>query len=375
MLYFDHNATSPLCDAAREAWLRACEDFPGNPSSPHRLGSRADRALANGRGALADFIGCDPADLVFTSGATESNNTIMRHIVSTEGDVLISSIEHPSNLQSARALAGDRIRLIPVHPDGVVDTSWLEGELVKRTPALISVMAANNETGVLQPWREIQALCKQHAVPFHCDASQWLGKESPAGLGDCEFVSGCAHKFGGPLGIGFLKVHHDIRPLLIGGPQEEFRRAGTENLPAILAMVAALKERSSGIAEQRASRISMRERFEGELLSLGAIIIGSTAPRLWNTVLAIMPDADCRQRWVVKLDKHGVAASTGSACASGKEQVSHVLTAMGIPKDEATRAIRFSSGWDTTSVQWERLAEKVRDAAAELLRVDSSGAR
>ena len=364
MRYFDHNATHPLSPAAREAWLDAMERFIGNPSSPHRLGDRADRALNDARERLAGWLGCGAADLVWTSGATESNNTAVAHFA-IEGDreAWVSAIEHPSVLAAVRRHFTGRHRLIPVRRDGVVEVDWLRAELSRSRPAFIGVMAANNETGVLQPWRALLALCREHDVPFFCDAAQWVGKLCALGLGACEVVTGCAHKFGGPPGVGFLKAPARLRPLIVGGPQEDGRRAGTENVPGVLAMIAALAEREGG-----AERIALREQFEAELREVlpGIEIVGASAERLWNTVSAIMPEIDCRQRWVVKLDKLGFAVSTGSACASGKEEPSHVLAAMGFTAAQAARVLRFSSGWETSPADWSALRDGLIRAVREL---------
>jgi len=223
------------------------------------------------------------------------------------------------------------------------------------------VMAANNETGVHQPWREVLALCRDHGVPFFCDAAQWLGREPAAGLGGCDWVSGCAHKFGGPRGIGFLKGPARGRwaPLLVGGPQEEGRRAGTENVAGAWSFAAALTEREAALGrDEQAVRLTWRNEFvQAMQRSLpGFELVGASSPRLWNTVSALMPAADCLQRWVVKLDKAGFAVSTGSACASGQEKPSHVLLAMGYHPDEAGRVLRFSSGWETSAEDWQALA-------------------
>ncbi len=367
--YFDHNATSPLHPAARQAWLDATEKFIGNPSSPHRVGARADAALNEARERLAKFLGCDALDIVWTSGATESNNMALHHFARTldaRAEVWISAIEHPCVLEAAQHHFGKRLRLIPVTRGGVVDLNWLQCNLAKarKPPGFIAVMAANNETGVLQPWQEVLALCRERGIPFFCDAVQWVGKLPARGLGECDFVSGSAHKFGGPRGVGFLKCpsRGRIEPLLRGGPQEERRRAGTENVPGVLAMVAALEVREAGLARIQDSgfRIQkMRDAFEQRLLAElpGAEIVGAKSPRLWNTVSALMPQADCQSRWVVKLDKAGFAVSTGSACASGKEEPSHVLAAMGYSAADAGRALRFSSGWETTTSDWTALAK------------------
>lgn len=362
MIYFDHNATAPLLPEARQAWLEAGAKFPGNPSSPHRLGARADNALTEAREKLAAFLGGHASEIVFTSGATEAANAALYHVASTKAhgsEVWISAVEHPCVLEPARFYFGDKLKLVPVNRDGVADMDWLETEFRRQRPALVAVMAANNETGALQAWEDISRLCRVHETPFLCDAVQWIGKLPARGLGACDWVTGAAHKFGGPRGVGFLKVPSSLSvvPLLRGGPQEESRRAGTENVAGVLAMLAALEVREAQIARaEYGARAVHRESFERQLLTAlpGAEIVSAQARRLWNTVTAFMPEADCQQRWVVKLDKLGVAVSTGSACSSGKEEASHVLRAMG-RADDAGRVLRFSAGWETEQAEWRAL--------------------
>lgn len=371
MLYFDHNATSPLSTTARNAWLSGTEKHIGNPSSPHRLGSRAEVALSTARQNAAAFLGCSEFDLVWTSGATEANNALFFHASrAREGEVWISAIEHPSVIAAARQWFGNKVRTLNVTADGVIDLDNLRATLKNARPAILAIMAANNETGVLQPWREALAICRDFEVPFGCDAAQWIGKMPGAGLGECDFVMACAHKFGGPLGIGLLKVPQSFHPLLVGGPQEDGRRAGTENLPAALSMVEAWSEREQHIA---AGEVEIRSRWRDQFIhqlkqSLPEIeILGERSPRLWNTVAALMPETnDCRRRWVVQLDKLGVAVSTGSACSSGKEKPSHVLTAMGYSSKKSDRMLRFSAGWETTEQDWMQLLEAIKTAYSDL---------
>ena len=373
MLYFDHNATHPLSSAAREAWLDAGERFVGNPSSPHRLGARADAALAQARARLAGWLGCEPLEIVWTSGATEAANTVLHHAAALAGggEVWVSAIEHPCVLAAVRRYFPKTHRLIPAQRDGTVDVGWLRAELARSSPALVAVLAANNETGALQPWREAREVCAEHGVPFFCDAAQWVGKLPAQGLGTCDFVSGCAHKFGGPQGVGFLKCAAELRPLLVGGPQEEGRRAGTENVAGVLAMIAALGEREAAMTVRAMEeKAGVRAGFEAALRRAvpGVEIVGSGAERLWNTVSAVMPEVpDCRQRWVVKLDKLGFAVSTGSACASGKEEPSHVLAAMDYTGAEAGRVLRLSAGWETSEADWQALLGGLERAWRELL--------
>ena len=370
MLYFDHNATTPLCASAKDAWVDAIDRYVGNPSSPHRIGARAERAMADARDKLAGFLGCSPLDIVWTSGATESNNLVLYHCAQAlDGDkeVWITAIEHPCVIEATRTHFPNRYKTLPVNSTGVLDLVVLRQKLTKEKPGLIAVMAANNETGVLQPWTEVQQLCSEYQIPFFCDAAQWVGKLPAKGLGACDFVSGCAHKFGGPQGVGFLKCpsRGAVYSQIVGGTQEEGRRAGTENVAGVLSMMAALEKRenqlASGIIQEKEA---WRNAFVMSLI--GAEVLGKGQGRLWNTVTALLP-GDCQARWVVKLDKAGFAVSTGSACSSGKETPSHVLTAMGVAKEDTDRVVRFSSGWETSAEDWQALVKGVNQVAGELV--------
>jgi len=366
MLYFDHNATSPVMREAREAWLETTEKIYGNPSSPHAFGRAAQQALTEAREQLAAHLGCHPADILWTSGATEANNTVLHHFARTldaRAEVWISAIEHPCVHEAARYYFGSRVRFIPVTRAGVVDVEWFTEEIADRRPGLVGVMAANNETGVLQPWRELLAICQSYEVPFFCDAVQWIGKLPAKGLGECDYLTGAAHKFGGPRGVGFLKVPRGskIQPLLHGGKQERGQRAGTENVPVIVAMLAALNAREKQLARRdQQARAEWKEKFERLLVRQvrGATIVGAGAPRLWNTTSVLMPDPG-HLRWVARLDKAGFAVSTGSACTTGREEPSRVLTAMGFKPHEVTHVLRFSSGWETTASDWEALEKGI----------------
>jgi cysteine desulfurase len=363
MIYFDYNATAPVMREAREAWLQVTEKTGGNPSSMHQAGSRAAILLAKAREKLAAYLGCQPPDIIWTSGATEANNMVMHHFAKKAhpaAEVWISAIEHPCVFDSAQHYFGKKAKLIPVTSEGVVDTDWITAEMADNRPGLVAVMAANNETGIIQPWREIHAICQAYEVPFFTDAVQFIGKMPCQGLGECDYVTGAAHKFGGPRGVGFLKIPHrsQITPLLLGGKQEGGRRAGTENVAIIAAMMAALEVRERQIGRnEHLLRKLWRENFEREFVRTlpGAMVVGANQPRLWNTVAAIMPDGDRKHQWVIRLDKAGFAVSTGSACTTGKEEPSHVLSAMGIKPAQAMRSIRFSAGWETTEEDWHAL--------------------
>ena len=373
MIYFDYNATAPVMRQAREAWLEATERIHGNPSSPHAFGVAAHRAMTEAREKLAHFLGCHPLDLIWTSGATEANNLLLHHFAQTldaKSEVWISAIEHPSVHDAAKHYFDQRAKLIPVTHAGVVDVEWLTAELADTRPGLVAVMAANNETGVIQPWREILAICQAYEVPFFSDAVQWIGKLPAKGLGDCDYLTGAAHKFGGPRGVGFLKVPHQsrVQSLLWGGKQERGQRAGTENIPIIVALLAALEAREKQLAEgHHQTRAEWKEKFEKLLLRQvpDSTVVGTGTPRLWNTVSALMP-AGGQQRWVTRLDKAGFAVSTGSACTTGKEEPSHVLSAMGYKAGQVTQVLRFSSGWETTAADWEALEKGLVKVYAEV---------
>jgi cysteine desulfurase len=195
MFYFDYNATAPVLREAREAWLDATEQLHGNPSSPHAFGLAAHKAMSHAREKLAHHLGCHPADLIWTSGATEANNMALHHFAQTldpQAEVWISAIEHPCVHDASAHYFGPRVKTIPVTHDGVVDLDWFTQEIADKRPGVVAVMCANNETGVIQPWRELLAICQAYEVPFFTDAVQWLGKMPAKGLGECDFVSGAA---------------------------------------------------------------------------------------------------------------------------------------------------------------------------------------
>ena len=375
--YFDHNATTPISAAARAAWMETAEKFWHNPSSLYREAGAAKRVLEDARESVADRLGAEPERIVFTAGATEANNAVMAFAsrLSSGKGAWISSVEHPSVRESARSHFGaEGVTGIPAaDATKAADLDFLRERLeTSGKPALISVMAANNETGVLQPWREIGALCREADVPFHCDAAQWIGKLPSAELGSrADFVTGCAHKFGGPKGVGFLLIPEsavdDFRSL-VGGPQESRHRAGTEDLPGILGMLAAWDEKPDDeLAAAEAERIRLRDRFESMLVDRlpGTRIVAPEAVRLWNTVMFVVPKHP-NLKWLTRLSAAGFAVSTGSACSAGRGNPSHVMEAMGLDFEEMGRVVRVSGGWDTTASDWGALLEALVDVSANL---------
>lgn len=359
--YFDYNATTPLSDAAREAWLQACAQHWHNASSLYREAGFTAQKLDAARERLADLLGCEAARIVFTSGATESNNTLF---AAQKGKVAISAIEHPSVREAAKGWLGAAgVVEIPVDAQGVVQADALRGVIAAHQPTLVSIMPANNESGVLQPWGELLAICREKGISFHTDAAQWLGKLSAQVLGQGDYLTGSAHKFGGPKGIGFLVLRDEDETLrfLRGGPQESGRRAGTENYPAIEAMVTALEHCPA------AGEASLRDAFEQRLSAAmpGLRIISADAPRLWNTSMLVMPRHD-NLKWLTRISRLGFAISTGSACSSGKEGSSVVVQALGATPEELRRVVRLSSGWSTTAESWQALGDAFLQVGAEL---------
>lgn len=370
--YFDFNATTPLSNAARDAWLRAVDRYWQNPSSLYRDAGMTSQELEGARERLATLLGCEAERIVFTGGATEGNNAIFAGLARRLGPgqrVAISAIEHPSVREAARAWVGrERVDELAVTAQGVVEVGTLEAWLGAHEgqAALVSVMAANNESGSLQPWRELAARCCTAGVLFHTDAAQWLGKLGAEGFGECDLVTGSAHKFGGPKGVGFLLVPEVEMAgwrLLFGGPQEEGRRAGTENFPGVEAMVTALEERAVAEGGSALGRDTFESRMRAAFPELR--VIGAEGERLWNTSLLVMP-RHSNLKWLTRLSQRGFSISTGSACSSGKEGSSVVVRALGAADEELRRVVRLSGGWQTRVADWVRLAEAFVAVGVEL---------
>ncbi len=352
--YFDYNATTPLKPSAR-ATINAALDLTGNPSSIHSFGRDARVLLEQSRATVAQAIGVRGEQIIFTSGGTESNHLALRG-VGQSMPCLISAIEHDCSL----AARPDATR-IPVNNNGIIDAAWLETKLQELgTPALVSIMLANNETGVIQPIAQLAALVHAHGGIFHCDAAQALGKILVnATLLGVDLLSLSAHKCGGPKGIGALYVSDNVTltPLQIGGGQENRHRAGTENLPGIAGFAGALETLHADL-DAMTQLGKLHDAFEAKISAAApnAIIYSRNALRLPNTTMLGLPGMDAATQ-LMSLDLAGFAVSTGSACASGKVTPSHVLTAMGCDKAAAKQAIRISSGWATTDEDYNRLAE------------------
>ncbi len=362
MPYFDHNATMPLSAVAREAWLQASAEAWHNPSSPYRDAARAKIRLDAARVQLAAFVGCAPGLVVFTSGATEGANAVLAHWAQAfpaGARVAVNPTEHPCVLEPVKKLFGERIVWLPVTRDGVVECAAVEAVMKTEKIAGVITMAVNNETGVLQPWAEIARCCALAGMEYLCDAAQWLGKLPASGLGSAGWVIGSAHKLGGPKGVGFLKIPVGAESFRaqLGGAQQRGHRGGTEDLPGVAALVAALAEAEQKKVFQESERVRWRAQFEQAVRVAvpDGRVIAANVERLWNTASLLMPHTE-NHRWVMRLDKLGFQVSTGSACAIGKEGPSQALAAMGFSPVEAKRVIRVSSGWETLEADWNALA-------------------
>ena len=349
--YLDYNATAPVRPAVIEAVRDALERM-GNPSSVHRYGREARRALEHARELVAAMVGAAPAQVVFTSGGTEANNQALR---SVRGPVAVSAIEHDSVL----AAAPDAAR-IAVDVEGRLDLAALERELARASPVLVSVMLANNETGVIQPVRDVVEVARRHGARVHCDAVQAAGKLAIDidALG-ADFLTLSAHKFGGPQGVGALVVAKGREPgaLLRGGGQERGWRPGTENLPGIVGFGRAC-ELAMADADWWRRTAALRDRLEARLTRLApaARVFGREVERLPNTTCITMPGVS-NQTQLIEFDLAGIAVSTGSACSSGKVGPSHVLAAMGVEPEATASAIRISLGWASTAEEVDHLLD------------------
>jgi cysteine desulfurase len=360
--YFDWNATAPLSAPARAA-LTAALDLYGNPSSVHAEGRAARRLVEEARAQVAGLAGMDPAGVVFTSGGSEANAMALTPAIEGAGPprdrLLVSAIEHPS-VRAGGSFAADAIEEIAVTAAGIVDLDDLEGRLARGGNALVSVMLANNETGVVQPIREVADLVHQASGLLHVDAAQVPGRiEFDFKALGADLASLSAHKLGGPKGIGALLMRaglHFPSPLIRGGGQERGLRAGTENVAGIAGFGAAAAAAQAGLATAAPRMRALRDRLEAGLRAIlpELVIFGLAAPRLPNTSLFAASGMKAETA-VIALDLDGVAVSSGAACSSGKVQPSHVLAAMGVEPSLAQGAIRASLGPATTEADVEKL--------------------
>ena len=364
-IYLDHNATTPLLPAVIDRMTAVLKEEFGNPSSVHHFGQQAKAAVDDARSEVAELIGADPSEVLFTSGGTEGDNIAIRGAAEAlEGTgrrhLVASAIEHEAVLNTLKALArrGWQTTLLPVDQSGVASPAALQEALTDRT-VLVSVMHANNEIGTIQPVAELARLAHERGALFHTDAVQSAGKipVNVKALG-VDLLSVSAHKFYGPKGVGALWIRRGLRvlPLLTGGRQERSRRAGTENVPGIVGMGVAATI-AAGKMESEGSRLgAMRDRLEAGILRAvpGTAVNGSPDHRVPNTT-NISFDRIEAESLLIALDLEGVAVSTGSACSSGTLEPSHVLKAMGFNAHRTQNSIRFSLGARNTDAEIDRV--------------------
>ena len=362
-IYLDYNATTPLDPAVREAMLPFLDVHFGNPSSVHHLGRRARSFLDDARDRAATVLTCKPSEVVFTSGGTESNNLAIfgtARLLRPKGRHLITSVvEHHAVLHCFNYLEkneGFTVTRLPVDRSGQVSPDDLAKALRPDT-TLVSIMAANNEIGTLQPVAELGALCREHGVLFHTDAVQCFGKEPFRDIHqfNADLVSICAHKFHGPKGAGALFIKSPLLPdpVAFGGAQENERRGGTENLPAIIGLVEALERFviTPVFARDYLQPLTQRLAFRLQTLP-GVQLVGWEAPHLVNTVSFVVQGSDSIAL-LAGLDLEGICASSGSACSAGSVEPSHVIVALGLDRKLANALVRFSLGRESLATDIE----------------------
>ena len=380
LLYLDHNATTPIDPEVRSFMLPWLENEFGNPSSVYSLGRRASAALAKAREQVASLVGALPSEIIFNSCGTEATNSAILSALAIDPDkrhIITSAVEHSATIKLCEYLAtrGYEITWLPVDKDGLLDPDKLETSITSET-AIVSLLWANNETGVLFPVEEIASITTRKKVPLHLDAVQAAGKV-PINLEELgvQYVSLSAHKLYAPKGVGALYVNRRARytPLLRGS-QEESKRGGTQNVASIVAFGKAAELAQSHLLTAAQRIAKLRDRFEETILSTvdGARRNGTDEPRLPNTSNLTFAGIDAETALLL-FDQEGLCCSAGSACSSGSINPSHVLTAMGVLRDEARASLRFSLGRTTTDSEVDRALEIIPRIIAKLRAAQPAG--
>ena len=374
-IYADNAATTRLSDTALKAMLPYLQGEYGNPSSLHSVGQRAQEALTEARARIAARLGCQPTEVIFTSGGSEADNQAIRSVAAFgkmkgKTHIISTAFEHHAVLHTLEALEkeGFTVTLLDVHEDGMVSAQQVEEAITPET-CLVTIMYANNEIGTVQPIAEIGEVCRRHGVLFHTDAVQAVG-HLPVNVAEqnIDLLSLSAHKFHGPKGIGVLYARRGVPifPLIHGGAQERNRRGGTENIPAIVGMAAALDEACDHLEEDTAQLTALRERLIAGLSQIPhSVLNGHREHRLPGTVNFCFEGIE-GESLLLLLDDRGVYASSGSACTSGSLDPSHVLLAIGRPHEIAHGSLRLSLSPDTTQEEVDYMVEAVTNVVAYL---------
>ena len=356
-IYFDYNATTPLDAGVRDVMLPFLTENWGNPSSVHHLGRQARVLLDDARDRTAKILGAKPSEIIFTSGGTEANNLAVfgtaRALKAKGKHLITSAVEHDAVLQSFDYLEkkeGFEVTRLPVNSEGRVAPDDLK-KAIRTDTILVSIMAANNEIGTLQPVAELGAICRERGIVFHSDAVQWFGKEPFENIlqFNANLVSVCAHKFHGPKGAGLLYIKSPLHPdpILFGGGHENERRAGTENLPAIIGLVTALEKFVHSPVFAKTKIKPLADKLIASIQKIvGCELVSPRAHALVNTISFVVRGAD-GIALLAGLDVEGICASSGSACSAGSLDPSHVILALG-KTESAHSLVRFSLGRDST---------------------------
>ncbi|MFI5007113.1 MAG: cysteine desulfurase family protein [Solirubrobacterales bacterium] len=377
-IYLDHNATTPLDPRVLEAMVAVLRDGFGNPSSLHWFGQRARSAVEDARGPVAALIGASPAEIVFTASGTEADNMALRGAAARakgpRRTIVITAIEHHAVLNTARGLSeeGYAVEIVRVDGGGRVDMDDLRAKVDDRT-ALVSVMLANNETGVVQPVAEASRIAHERGALVHCDAVQAAGKVTvDVGSLGVDLLTLSAHKIYGPKGVGVLYVRRGtaLGAFVRGGAQERNRRAGTENVAGIVGLGVAAGLAQGHLEAERVRLGTLRDAFETRLLAIPGAERNGSEPRVPNTANVSFEGTEA-EGLVMALDLMGVAVSTGAACAAGAVEPSHVLRAMGLSPERVQASLRFSIGRATTEAELTRAVEAVRAAVERQRRLGS----
>lgn len=376
-VYLDHNATTPLDPAVLEAMLPWLSAQFGNPSSRHEYGRAARRAIDEARGKVAAAVGAHPTELVFTSGGSEANNLFVKGAAACmkPGLLAVSAIEHPCVIKPAEQLArrGWRLKKLPVDALGCIGADEYE-TVVRQKPSLISVMLANNETGVVQDIACLATQAQTSGAWFHTDAVQAMGKISvdfrKLNAAGVHALTLSAHKIGGPKGVAALVVDKrvELEPLIAGGGHERGLRSGTENVAAIVGFGVACEQAAQRLIETVPRLTALRYRLESGLSDMGAVLFGVGAERLPNTVYFALPNLD-GETLVAQLDRAGYAVASGAACSSANPEPSHVLQAMGVAPDLARGAVRVSLCAANTAEQIESFLITLQLTVSKLQRL------
>ena len=383
-IYFDYNATTPLDPAVRDAMLPFLGDVWGNPSSIHHVGRTARALLDEARDRAAKFLGAKPSEIVFTSGGTESNNLAIfgaaRLLKSKGNHLVVSPVEHPSVLQCFDFLEkneGFTVSRLPVDSEGRVSPDDLQ-RILRPETVLVSVMAANNEIGTLQPVAEIGAICRDRNIIFHTDAVQWFGKEPFQNIGQfhADLVSVCSHKFHGPKGAGLLFIKSPLQPtpILFGGGHENERRAGTENLASVFGLVEALEKFVVPPVFQKVKLGPLADKLLACIEKIdGCELVSPRQTSLANTISFVVRGSD-GIALMAGLDMEGICASSGSACSAGSLEPSHVILATG-RKKSANSLVRFSLGRDSSESEADFVCSVLPAIIRRAQRAEQSASR